>query len=275
MSNSAETKEHYDWLYQATASKLYQAIRAEAYDDDFGQAGWSTGKEVDKLIGRLRLKSQARVLDVGCGAGGVALRIAQRYGCQVVGIDSNQEAITQANDAAAAAGLAERTLFEVQDARQPLPFADASFDAIVCYDAITHFPDRLAVLRDWARLLTLKGKILYLDPLIISAPLSTEEIQARSGTGFNMFTPIGGNRRLLKQAGLRHIKTADRSKGLIKVAQGWVDACAKRADVLIELEGEDTFSQSQAFHQMAAKLAREKRLLRHLFIAERRQASKN
>jgi ubiquinone/menaquinone biosynthesis C-methylase UbiE len=47
------------------------------------------------------------------------------------------------------------------DAGLPLPFADASFDAVVCIDAINHRPDRLGVLRDWHRVLKPGGRIMF------------------------------------------------------------------------------------------------------------------
>jgi ubiquinone/menaquinone biosynthesis C-methylase UbiE len=90
------------------------------------------------------------LLDVACGAGGPALRIAATTGCSVVGIDVHEQAVSTAGSLAAQRGLAERTKFRATDATGPLPFSNASFDTITCIDAINHFPDRPRVIAEWA-----------------------------------------------------------------------------------------------------------------------------
>ena len=90
--------------------------------------------------------------------------------------------------------MAERTHFQQADASQPLPFEDASFDAILCIDAINHLPDRLAVLREWRRLLKPGGRMLFTDPLVVTGILSSEEVAIRSSMGLAFFAPAGGMR---------------------------------------------------------------------------------
>lgn len=79
------------------------------------------------LVAALEPRPGARWLDVGAGAGGVALRAA-RAGAEATGVDIAGEAVTEARRAAAEAGLEVR--FDVAAAEE-LPFPDASFD-VVC-----------------------------------------------------------------------------------------------------------------------------------------------
>ena len=102
----------------------------------------SPADEQDKFLEWLDLSPGKCLLDVACGAGGPALRIATATGCSVVGIDVHEQAVTAASSLAAQRGLAGRAEFRAIDATEPLPFSDASFDAITCIDAINHFPDR-------------------------------------------------------------------------------------------------------------------------------------
>jgi SAM-dependent methyltransferase len=81
----------------------------------------------DRVVEALALAPGARVLDVACGTGAVALRAA-RAGADVVGIDISPDQLAKAREAAAAEGLAIR--FEEGDC-QELPFGDAEFDAVV------------------------------------------------------------------------------------------------------------------------------------------------
>ncbi|HET8628915.1 MAG TPA: methyltransferase domain-containing protein [Thermomicrobiales bacterium] len=111
-----------------------------------------------RLGALLGLGSGARVLDVAAGRGTSALALAGRYGCAVVGVDFASGNAREARAAAARAGLADRAHFAVADAER-LPFADASFDALVCECAFCTFPDKRAAAREFARVLRPGGRV--------------------------------------------------------------------------------------------------------------------
>jgi SAM-dependent methyltransferase len=86
-----------------------------------------TEQEVDFLVGRLRLSSGDRVLDVGCGPGRHALALARR-GMSVMGVDLSPEFVHLARDAAVREGLP--VTFEVADVRDLE--GRGAFDAAIC-----------------------------------------------------------------------------------------------------------------------------------------------
>src|SRR6202162_4592699 len=145
-SNSLPPAGHYNANYGNFQTELYAQIRNEAFGEDIGQNSWLTSDEQDRFLQWLELFPGKTLLDVACGAGGPALRIAATTGCSVIGIDVHEQAVRTASSLAAQRGLAERTEFRAIDATGPLPFSDASFDAIPCIDAINHFPDRPRVI---------------------------------------------------------------------------------------------------------------------------------
>jgi len=57
------------------------------------------------------------------------------------------------------------------------------------------------VLRDWHRLLRPGGRMLFTDALVITGPMTSEEIANRASIGFYMFVPPGENERLIREAG--------------------------------------------------------------------------
>lgn len=83
--------------------------------------------DAERFFERLGVKPGTRVLDVGCGAGQLAL-IAARAGAQVTGCDIATNWLEKAKTRAAAEGL--EITFEEGDA-ESLPYKDAQFDAVV------------------------------------------------------------------------------------------------------------------------------------------------
>lgn len=103
-----------------------EQVRRLTYGDDVGQSGWVTGDELERFGGWLELGRDSRLLDVGCGSGGPALRLAESTGASVVGIDLVEEGIATATRLAEERGLADRVRFVRADAGGPLPFADGA-----------------------------------------------------------------------------------------------------------------------------------------------------
>jgi cyclopropane-fatty-acyl-phospholipid synthase len=75
-----------------------------------------------------------RVLDIGCGWGGMALTLARDFGAQVTGVTLSQEQLTEARARAAAEGLQDRVRFELQDYRS----VTETFDRIVSVGMFEH-----------------------------------------------------------------------------------------------------------------------------------------
>ena len=103
-----------------------------------------------RVASHLPATDGVRLLDVGCGRGGPAVHLADRFGFRVTGLD-----LVPYNVARATENARERRVdaeFVVGDATQ-LPFANGSFAACTAVDALVYLPDRrpyaLAVLTEW------------------------------------------------------------------------------------------------------------------------------
>src|ERR1700736_2958145 len=94
--------------YSRFASPLYEEIRREVFGEDLGSNSWLTPREHAWVVAALRLAPDARALDVACGPGGPALRLARATGAQVMGVDIHEQAIEQARAMASREGLADR-----------------------------------------------------------------------------------------------------------------------------------------------------------------------
>ncbi len=134
MSNPAETYERYmvPTLFAPWASRLVQSANP---------------------------KPGERVLDLACGTGIVARRVAPRVGAEgaVTGLDLNAHMLAVARASAEREGLA----VEWREGRaEQLSFPNGSFDLVLCQFALMFFADRSAALAEAHRVLTNGGRVV-------------------------------------------------------------------------------------------------------------------
>jgi SAM-dependent methyltransferase len=269
VARKPEVVDHYGAHYRDFAAEVYGDVRREAFGVDVGQNSWLTIDALERFGSQVELRPSTRLLDVACGSGGPALHLARLTGCDVVGVELYEEAVAAGNESARVAGLERRARFVQADASRALPFDGNSVDAILCIDSINHLPDRPSVLADWARLLRPGGRLLFTDPVVVTGVLGSDEIAVRSSIGYFLFVPPGVNERLLGEARLTVLAVDDSTEQLAEVARRRHDARAKHAEAVRQVEGDDAFEGRQRFFDIVATLARERRLSRFVYLAEK------
>ncbi len=261
----------YGTAYGNFATDVLGQVRRDTYGEDFGQSSWVTGPEYRRFFRLLELDAVEHILDVGCGSGGPALFLAREIGCRVTGVDLSDAGIRAGRALARQTGLEEKVHFRRADVREPLPFPDGAFDAIVCMDAMCHLPQRGCRLGEWRRVLRPGGRLLYTDPVVVTGPVSNAELATRSSTGYFEFCPPGVNERLISQAGFELVRAEDVTPNEVEVSRRWHAARQQRAAELIRLEGEVTFAGLQRFLATVHRLTNERRLSRFVYLARKPQ----
>ena len=270
MADAPRDTGFYDTAYGHFSEELYAAIRQAAFGEDIGQNSWLTADEQRKFCAWLELDSSTGLLEVASGSGGPALYTVATTGCRITGVDIHKDGVAEANEAARDRGLAERAQFLHADARSRLPFDDSSFDAIICVDSINHLYERAEVLREWHRLVRAGGRILFTDPITVTGLLRREEMIIRSGgMGDFVFTPPGLDERMMREAGFDDIRVEDVSENPARVATAWHAARERRSQELDQVEGAEQNASTQRFLSTVATLARERRLSRFAYVAQR------
>jgi ubiquinone/menaquinone biosynthesis C-methylase UbiE len=250
-------------------SKVRERVRRQTYGDDLGQSGWVTVDELERFGEWLDLQAGSRLLDVGCGSGGPALRLSETTGASVLGVDVLEEGIAAATQLAKARGLGDRARFVRIDAGEGLPFEDESFDAVLSTDAMCHLPNRPSILKEWHRVTSPGARILFTDPTVITGLVTAAEIAARSTIGVYVFSVASANEQLLAEAGFELRRREDLTENMATMARRWRDARARFSDELMADEGVATFEGVQSFLDACQVLARERRMSRYAYLAAR------
>lgn len=166
---------------------------------------------VDAVLDVLACENVRRVMDLGCGRGGLAAALVRR-GYAVTGIDPQQDAIDAARRRAPGA------VFQCAGAER-LPVADMSFGAVVLQNALHHVPGPLMrlALAEARRVLRQSGVLVVLEPL------------AR-GSFFDAMRPVDDETAIRAQA-LAALSEDEAQAGWARLRDEVIDRVSSFADV--------------------------------------------
>ncbi|MFB6311956.1 MAG: class I SAM-dependent methyltransferase [Salinirussus sp.] len=144
-----------------------------------------------------------RLLDVGCGRGGPAIHLSEKFGFEVLGVDLVQHNIARAIENAKCSE--SNADFVVGDATA-LPVATGSHGAATAIDALVYLSDRAAVIGEISRILE-PGAPLILSDLVLAEDCSKAERDtvAAFADAWDMSMPATRMEyeRLIEMTGLR------------------------------------------------------------------------
>lgn len=140
------------------------AVRRSLIGADGRAAPRTTEILVVEAAGALR---GPRILDAGCGLGGLGLALLARCGGTLEGISLSPEQIARAGEEAAKRGLGAQARFRVASYDDPLP---GHYDLIVAVESLAHAPDLAASLANLARALAPGGKLIAVDDVRTCPP---------------------------------------------------------------------------------------------------------
>jgi arsenite methyltransferase len=154
-----KTSAGHDTIKQCCAS-LYESDSARfLLGDSFHPGGLRLTERLGEL---LRLTPDDRVLDVASGKGTTAIFLAERFGCEVIGIDYSERNVREATEQAEARKLSSRVRFQQGDA-EVLAIEDGSVDAVICECSFCTFPNKTVAATEFARALRLGGRVGIAD----------------------------------------------------------------------------------------------------------------
>jgi ubiquinone/menaquinone biosynthesis C-methylase UbiE len=159
---SYEPAAHYDKVTDAWSLLLGDELHYGVFDDPDEELASATGRLTGLMLEAALIGPDEEVLDVGCGTGAPACRIAAETGARVTGITTSEEGVAAARARAAAEGLAERTAFELRDGMDN-GFPDGSFDRVWALESSHLMRDRDRMVSECARVLRPGGRMAHLE----------------------------------------------------------------------------------------------------------------
>ena len=117
--------------------------------DHFHARGFPATKDLADV---LPITAGDRLVDIGCGLGGPARYLAERFGCEVEGIDITEPFVVAGNRLTEMVGLTERVTIRHGDG-QSLPYEDRRFDGGYTQHVTMNVADRESFFREAFRVL--------------------------------------------------------------------------------------------------------------------------
>jgi 27-O-demethylrifamycin SV methyltransferase len=168
---------HYDFVsdvWHIIFGENFHAGYFKRPDEPFNVA---TDNLTELMAGMGHFSKESKVLDVGCGIGGPATLLYEKFGCHVHGITISEKGVQIAGDSARQKGYDSHLQFTVADAGDnKLP--DESFDIVWGMESFHLMDDKLRVFSECHRVLKKGGQLLLCDNMAGNRRLSDAEAVA-------------------------------------------------------------------------------------------------
>jgi cyclopropane-fatty-acyl-phospholipid synthase len=152
---------------------IYSCAYFENGDEDLATA---QVKKLDHILTKIRVKPDDRLLDIGCGWGGLVIRAAEKFGAKCVGITLSENQYEMARERVKAAGLEKRVEIRIQDYRD----IKEKFDRITSVGMFEHVG--LRYLKNYFRII---HDLLVDDGIAMNHGITSSDPESNE-------TPFGG-----------------------------------------------------------------------------------
>lgn len=234
MSCRAQTAEEssnaaavYDRVTEAWQLLLGDDLHFGYFENPSTDLSVATAELTRNMARWAELRSGMKVLDVGCGIGGPALRIASEAQCAVTGISTSRVGIEIAASRARAQRLTDRTEFLERDGMAN-GFPKESFDCVWIMESSHLMEEKRALLSESARVLRPNALLVLCDITVkITIPVW---YQVRNLSEFENLNAVFGKQHvelldtyaeLSEDSGLTVLKRQDISRAVLPTLEHW------------------------------------------------------
>lgn len=228
-----EPSAHYDRVTAAWRLLLGEELHYGVFPTGDEPLEVATAELTERMIAAADLRAGQSVLDVGCGTGTQACRLAERFGVHVLGITTSEVGVAAARERAAAAGVSDLATFRIADGMDNgLP--DGAFDRVWALESSHLMRDRDRVVSECARVLRPGGRFVLCDiirrreiPFLEVRQRREEFATLRTAFGDARMDPLQTYRDLAEEVGL----VVDRCDDLTDATLPTFDRWRRNAEV--------------------------------------------
>ena len=248
-----EPAEHYDRVTAAWGLLLGEELHYGVFASGDEPLAEATAALTERMIASARLDPGLELLDVGCGTGAPACRLAKQFGISVLGITTSPVGVEAATERARSEGLGDRVRFEVRDGADN-GLADGSFDRVWALESSHLIRDRAALIGECARVLRPGGWLVLCDiirrreiPFAEVRRRMDDFVTLREAFGDAHMEPLELYHELATSSGLVVEESWDLSDATLPTFDRWRENAARNGDAVREAlgdEGLDAFVRS-------------------------------
>lgn len=229
----------------------------------YGEGMMSEGgvEAIDAMFQGIDLNDK-KILDIGCGMGGAALRLARHHRASVSGLEINPFMVEQANQRIPPA-LTSSLAFQLYDDVGDLPFEDAVFDVVYSKGVLTHVKDKSELFAEVQRILKPGGQFIVNDWLSsIEGQWGPKISRMCELEGLTLYAvPESLYKALLEAAGFRVLKIEDKNTQYEQYNRDIVRKLQTNKDEFIMQFDEATWQDAIEGYDCIAEALQEKELL--------------
>lgn len=235
---------HYDRVTEAWGLLLGDELHWGVFNSGNESLQEATGELTTRMIDAVHLSPGLRVLDVGCGSGTPARRLATQHGVEVLGITTSKIGVAAATQLSL--GVSGVSFEQRDGTANGLP--DASFDRVWVLESSHLMPDRPRLLSECARVLKGGGRVALCD-LVRRREIPFHELRDRQDD-FALLRAAFGSARMdtldqyvgyAEMAGLLVDQAVDLTRETFPTLDRWRSTSATHRAAVTELIGGESF----------------------------------
>lgn len=235
----ANAKDHYDHVTDSWKEFMGDNLHFGYFETEDMELPRATEKLIEKLLELSDIHGNSRVLDVGCGIGGPALFVYEKFGCSIDGISNSERGVQLAAAAAREKGY-DDVRFKVADGLAN-GFPDGTFDVVWIMEATHLFSDKRALFRECCRVLKDGGTLALCDVTqLMLLPMHKglwhflkhlkEYYQLMKAFGPAQVMTLGDYCNLLIEAGFNDVTAVDISRKTLPTMTRWKENAQRYAN---------------------------------------------